>query len=155
MISLKKKYLNFKKNKNITIAPLIVLSFLSVAGVMTTLDMTLPQEKLASVSSLEFAKEVAGNDDIVLVDVRTPKEFYQGHLSGAVNIDHGSSDLEQTISELDTDSFYALYCRSGRRSKEVFRIMEDKGFSRVIDLKGGIEALRRNEEALKHLNTSE
>ncbi|MGM0629188.1 MAG: rhodanese-like domain-containing protein [Patescibacteria group bacterium] len=154
MFSLKESYSKFKKNKNVTVAPLIVLSFLSVAGVMTSLDMTSPQNKLASISSVEFAKEVTENSDTVLIDVRTPQEFKKGHLSGAVNINHGSSNLKEAISELDVDSFYALYCRSGQRSKEVLRLMEEKGFSHVIDLKGGIEALMENEEALKYLNTN-
>lgn len=150
-----KKVFNFKSD-SVSAAPVIVAFFLLTAGVITFFGMSddTSKNELASVSSVEFAQAINENDDVVLIDVRTPREFEQGHLSGAVNIDHGSSKFDDLISELDMDSFYAIYCRSGRRSKEVLNIMKEKGFSRVIDLKGGIEALVNNEAALKHFDQS-
>lgn len=146
-----KKIFNFKSD-NISAAPVIVVSFLLLAGTVTFLDMDdrISESKLASVSSAEFAETVAETGDVTLIDVRTPEEFHSGHLPGALNIDHSSSDLVDSLSSLNKDSRYAIYCRSGRRSAEILGIMEQIGFNWVIDLSGGIEALVSDREAMDY-----
>ena len=71
-----------------------------------------------------------------IIDVRTPEEYAQGHLEGAINIDAGSADFDAAIDALDRGADYAVYCRSGNRSAASARAMRDKGFTSVLDLGG-------------------
>jgi len=76
----------------------------------------------------------------VVLDVRTPEEFGEGHLEGAVLIDFYGNDFKDTLSELDRDLPYVIYCRSGNRSGQTREIMTDLGFTDVVDIDGGITA---------------
>lgn len=76
--------------------------------------------------------------DLVILDVRTPEEFAAGHLEGAVMIDFYREDFADQLAELDSEVPYLLYCRSGNRSGQTTKIMEDLGFADVSDVDGGI-----------------
>jgi rhodanese-related sulfurtransferase len=76
--------------------------------------------------------------DLVVLDVRTPEEFAEGHLDGAVMIDFYRDDFADQIADLDPDVPYLLYCRSGNRSGQTMNIMRELGFSEVWDVDGGI-----------------
>jgi rhodanese-related sulfurtransferase len=76
----------------------------------------------------------------VIIDVRTPEEYAEGHLQGAVNFNVESDEFETQISLLDKNSTYQVYCRSGNRSATAVRQMEDLGFLHVTDLGGLDEA---------------
>lgn len=78
------------------------------------------------------------DDDTVVVDVRTPAEYDDGHLEGAINIDFQSPAFETTVSELDTSDEYVVYCASGNRSAQAVAVMEAAGLE-VTDA-GGISA---------------
>lgn len=69
----------------------------------------------------------------VIIDVRTPAEYADGHLDGAVNIDLNSGMFDENISALPTDGDYILYCRSGNRSAQAASIMGSAGFTNVVD----------------------
>lgn len=73
-----------------------------------------------------------------VVDVRTPAEFAQGHLPGAVNIDVSSPDFATAIGALDPAAPYAVYCKSGNRSAAALEAMQGAGFSAAYHLAGGI-----------------
>ncbi|MFN8184724.1 MAG: rhodanese-like domain-containing protein [Candidatus Nanopelagicales bacterium] len=77
---------------------------------------------------------------VVTLDVRTPAEFASGHLPGAVNLDVESPTFTQGLSQLDPNATYAVYCRSGNRSKTALDQMDQAGFSKMQDLDGGIVA---------------
>ena len=84
-----------------------------------------------------FAAKVAESGVIVL-DVRTPMEFAEGHLENAVNIDFQSGSFESDIAALDKNATYAVYCRSGNRSGQAVKVMSDLGFTDLYDLDGGV-----------------
>jgi phage shock protein E len=79
-------------------------------------------------------------DDLVILDVRTPEEFADGHIDGAVMIDFYEADFVDQLAELDPDVPYVLYCRSGNRSGQTTAIMEELGFESVQDVDGGVLA---------------
>jgi phage shock protein E len=79
----------------------------------------------------------AAPDDLVILDVRTPEEFNEGHIEGAVMIDFYRDDFSTQLAELDPDVPYVLYCRSGNRSGQTIAIMEELGFQSVQDVDGG------------------
>lgn len=80
--------------------------------------------------------------DAVVIDVRTPAEFAEGHLRGAVNLDLQSGSFEQQVGDLATDGSYLVYCRSGNRSAKAAGIMRDLGFTQVTDAGGLQDAAR-------------
>lgn len=79
-------------------------------------------------------------DDLVVLDVRTPAEFAEGHIEGAMMIDFNGPDFADQVAELDPDAPYLLYCRSGNRSGQAASIMDELGFADVADVDGGILA---------------
>lgn len=79
-------------------------------------------------------------DGVVVLDVRTPEEFASGHLPDAINIDLNSSQFAEEISKLDQSATYAIYCRSGNRSRAALESMQAGGFEYVHHLEGGIGA---------------
>ena len=72
-----------------------------------------------------------------IVDVRTPAEYADGHLPGAMNIDLQGADFLQQVSALDPTAPYAVYCRSGNRSAVAVDQMTQLGFTSAYDLAGG------------------
>ena len=74
-----------------------------------------------------------------VIDVRTPAEYAEGHLDGAVNIDLQSGSFAAEVSALPADASYIVYCRSGNRSAQAVEVMRQAGFTQVVDA-GGIAA---------------
>ena len=69
----------------------------------------------------------------VVLDVRTPDEFAEGHLAGAVNIDVQAADFAARAAELPTDAPVVVYCRSGNRSAAAVTVLRDLGFTDLTD----------------------
>lgn len=107
---------------------IILSSFLFLAGCGTESASDLSVESF-QVKSLE--------SDVITLDVRTPAEFAEGHISGAININVEDGNFESEIEKLDKNSTYAVYCRSGRRSAAAIETMKDAGFTSLFNMKGG------------------
>lgn len=90
----------------------------------TTLGMTACS---SPVPTVEVSSETT------IIDVRTPAEFAEGHLEGAVNIDVQSPSFASTISSLPADGEYVVYCRSGNRSAQAISQMNQMGFTNLTD----------------------
>lgn len=91
------------------------------------------------VGAKEFSDALV-NEKAVLIDVRSPEEFAQGHIAGATNINVEGADFASQIETLDKTKTYAVYCHSGRRSGIATDSMEKAGFAHMYDLSGGIQA---------------
>ena len=85
-----------------------------------------------------YKQEIEKADSPQLVDVRTPDEFNEGHLEGAININYHGNKLKEQFAALDREKAVYVYCRSGGRSGKTSAILQDMGFKEVIDMKGGI-----------------
>ena len=79
-------------------------------------------------------------EDLVVLDVRTPEEYAEGRLEGAVLVDFYDDDFADQLAALDPDAPYLVYCRSGNRSGQALAVMEQLGFSSVVNVDGGIVA---------------
>ena len=89
-----------------------------------------------SVDAKEFAEAISA-PQMQIVDARTPQEFREGHIPGAVNIDINNKDFIRHAESLDKTRPVAVYCRSGRRSKIAAKTLTVNGFD-VTELDGGI-----------------
>lgn len=93
----------------------------------------------ATLDASEFAAALK-RPGTTVVDVRTPAEFAQGHLPGAVNLDVSSPDFTQRLEALDVAAPYAVYCHSGNRSAAALAQMSALGFTAAYHLGGGVSA---------------
>ncbi len=85
-----------------------------------------------------FQKKLKENDQTLLLDVRTPEEYQEKHIPGAININIQDPDFQDKIDELPDDKEYLVYCRSGGRSAKACAIMGTQGFEKLNNLDGGI-----------------
>lgn len=106
---------------------------------------TSPEGTAAKASSLRLvtadeAEKLATDPSISVIDVRTPAEFAEGHLTGATLMDFRDANFQQQLGTLDPNGRYLIYCRSGNRSGQAVEMMKTLGFTDVADLDGGILA---------------
>ena len=118
---------------------LAIMSLFST--IMGLFGCTAQSSKFVTVDVEEFAKVIA-DTAVVRLDVRTPQEYAEGHIEGAINIDVLSDDFAAEASKLPADRTIALYCRSGNRSKKAAAILADKGY-KVIELATGYKGWTR------------
>lgn len=85
----------------------------------------------------DFEKKLSGKD-IQLIDVRTPEEFNQGYLKGALNYNINSDDFQEQLSKLDKTKPVLVYCLSGGRSASAAELLASRGFIEIYNLQGGI-----------------
>jgi len=78
-------------------------------------------------------QQVEVTSEMMIIDVRTPQEFAEGHLEGAVNIDVQSPEFDSIVANLPTDGEYFIYCRSGNRSGQAINRMQAIGFTDMIN----------------------
>lgn len=71
------------------------------------------------------------DENIVLIDVRTEEEYKSGHIPRAINIPN--TEIENVIN-YDKDTPIAVYCRTGKRSKEAALTLEKMGYTKIYDL---------------------
>jgi len=86
----------------------------------------------------ELIQQRARDAEFVILDVRTPEEFAQGHLSGALNVNLMAPEFERRLGALDKAKTYLVYCRTGNRSEKAIQIMGRLGFRSVYHMSEGI-----------------
>lgn len=93
---------------------------------------------------VEFKQKLESTTDKVLLDVRTPEEYVEGHLAGSLNIDWNGNAFDAGVAKIDKNKPVFVYCRSGRRSAAAATAMRQMGFKQVYEMKGGIEEWKEN-----------
>ncbi|MCO5232711.1 MAG: thioredoxin fold domain-containing protein [Chitinophagales bacterium] len=91
----------------------------------------------------EFSEAVKDGAKVQLIDVRTPGEYSQGHITDAQNFDWNGQYFDLQISNLDKSQPVYIYCLSGGRSASAAKKMVNEGFT-IYELKGGINNWRAN-----------
>jgi len=98
----------------------------------------LPAEGTSLVSAAVFQERFESTPSAVLIDVRTPEEYAEGHIKGAINIDAQGEDFVAKLRELDKEVPYFVYCRSGGRSAIAVSAMKSEGIKSIVELEGGV-----------------
>ena len=128
-----------KMKTNSSIIVLITMLWISLASCGEKQNEKSADQNSASAISLISPEELnKANNDILLIDVRTPAEYASGHVENSVNIDFRASNFKNLIGELDKNQDVYVYCKVGGRSAGAAKLMEDMGFKKIYDLKGGI-----------------
>jgi rhodanese-related sulfurtransferase len=88
------------------------------------------------VEKAEFSK-LMKKSGVQLIDVRTSREFSNGFITGAKNIDYNGDSFEKQIKKLDKNKPVLVYCAAGGRSENAAELLKEWGFREVYDLIGG------------------
>ncbi len=145
---------NKNKMKQISIRKtaltLVALLYVVLGFNATRFDFHYQDKDEFLVTPEKFKKEIEKmNNDTILIDVRTPEEYKEGHIGGAILIDYKNANFSEKIKTLDKDKVYYIYCRSGHRSGNSRMIMNETGIKQVYDLQGGIMAWKAREYPVK------
>ncbi len=90
--------------------------------------------------SVDTFEKLNNEGKFILVDVRTPEEFADEHLKGAVNVNFKKRTFPDYINAIPKDKPVGVYCHSANRSGKAALIMRALGFKTIYDLDGGIKA---------------
>jgi rhodanese-related sulfurtransferase len=93
---------------------------------------------LSPAETRELIGKRIGDPRFVLLDVRTPKEFSEERIEGAVMVDYLSPSFREEMAKLDRSKSYLVYCRTGHRTNGAVKVMRELGFQNVSVLAGGI-----------------
>ena len=74
--------------------------------------------------------------EAILIDVRTPAEYREGHIPDVANIP--LAELEKRLAEIPKDKKVVLICRTGNRSAQGTKFLRGKGFDNVFNSTGGM-----------------
>lgn len=86
----------------------------------------------------ELESMMTNNDNVILLDVRSPQEFEEGHLKGAINIPTFEIYSKATKVLKDKDAIIIAYCTLGVRSKSAIKVLKKMGYKNLYHLEGGI-----------------
>lgn len=95
-------------------------------------------DNIIDLSSTEFSEKLKADDNAVLLDIRTPNEYNEGHIPNSILMNIYDPAFADEIQQLDKNKNYYLYCRSGNRSYHAGRLMVKFGFNKVYNLSSGI-----------------
>ena len=130
----------------------ILLSLLAAIGLSTTgcsaqasqsapsdsSAKSAPSDGIIVLAPQAFIDQAKAETTSILLDVRTSKEYAEGHLAGAQQLDYLNPEaFDAGISKFDKSRTYYIYCRSGKRSHGACQKMKKQGF-KVYDMEGGI-----------------
>lgn len=101
-------------------------------------DTSKMSPEFRDISVQEAASLISRTPTVVVLDIRTPREFRQGHIADAENIDFLSPGFEKALQEFDKDKTYLVHCASGGRSTKALRVFRDLDFQKVYHLKEGM-----------------
>lgn len=111
----------------------------------TLFSVAVAAQNLSTISVAESHALIQTNSDnanFIVLDVRTPAEYAQGHLQQSRLLNFRSNEFAAQLNGLDKSKTYLIYCRSGGRSGQALQLMEQQGFKSVYNMDGGFNEWR-------------
>ena len=78
----------------------------------------------------------------VLIDVRTAEEISRKSIEGSIQIDFYTNNFYEKLLNLDKNKNIFILCRSGRRSGLAAKFLNENGYSKIYNIKGGINSIK-------------
>lgn len=103
-----------------------------------------PTQNQTQVTSKELKNLITANEGWTIIDVRTPGEIGQGKIANSLEFNIADSNFTDKLNALDKNGKYVVYCAVGGRSARAQQVMNSMGFSKVLNLKGGYDAWKRD-----------
>jgi molybdopterin/thiamine biosynthesis adenylyltransferase/rhodanese-related sulfurtransferase len=112
----------------------------SVSNTETTASASceIPGSEIPAVTAADLAARIAAGEDLYILDVRQPEEEVEGTIPGAHLIPLAT--LPGRLDELPADREIVVHCRSGGRSGRAVKLLREAGYSRAVNVAGGINA---------------
>ena len=96
-----------------------------------------------ALTAAEFQKEITTKQNIQVLDVRTPAEYFSGHIKNSMQADwNDKAEFARRLSFVDKNKPVYVYCLSGGRSGAAAAKMRSEGYKNVYELAGGLNAWR-------------
>ena len=114
----------------------LILMILSTA-LFTSCSSSENTVSFRQISMDEAVKIMKDGKDYIILDVRRPDEFAEGHIPGAINVPNEELGTAEIAKLPDKSQLILVYCRSGRRSKEASEKLVKLGYTNIVEF-GGI-----------------
>jgi len=126
--------------KFVYLLPLLLMLALAACGgaESSVVDAHDEQLNLPQTVAVDTVAEVKERDDVVVLDVREPWEYEEGHIPGVTLIP--MQQVPSRLDEIPTDETVIVTCRSGNRSGQVVEYLRQQGYDNVHNMDGGILA---------------
>jgi len=121
---------------------LVILALVAVFAIAACGSSEAASDPGAYTVKPEEAVTMIDEGERTVIDVRTPAEYAEAHIPGALNIDVDDADFADQIADLDPEEPYLVYCRSGNRSAIAAEQMVEAGIKDIADA-GGLADLAR------------
>ena len=112
----------------------LLLSVLFLAGCALPTGQEVSYRQINMDEAITMMEEESG---YIILDVRTPEEFADKHIPGAINIPNETISTEEIPELQDKDQLILVYCRSGNRSKQASEKLAALGYTNIVEF-GGI-----------------
>jgi rhodanese-related sulfurtransferase len=134
---------NDPKN-SLTILRLYGTKYISKRSLKESKNLHIKSKNVKAHEVNKLMKEYKKTDKLVIIDVRTPKEYENGCISGALNFNIEDKNFIKIIKLLDKSKMYLVYCKSGIRSKEAITVMNKLGFKNIYHMFEGMDGWKDN-----------
>jgi rhodanese-related sulfurtransferase len=98
------------------------------------------QTSVDYIDAAELERRVAQNPKLILLDVRTQREYDAGHLKGAAWLERGVAEFVMVRKMPNPDAEIVVYCKAGNRTGLVVKSLRGAGYRNVVGLDGGFDA---------------
>jgi phage shock protein E len=116
---------------------------ISLLAGLAFLSLSIFATDVKVVSVEETAKLLKSDPKVVVLDIRTPKEFEAGHIKGATNINIADKDFADRIAKLDKSKTYVIHCAAGSRSARACEQIKGMDFQNMLHMKEGFNAWQK------------
>ena len=98
-------------------------------------------ENINNISYIKMQEILKEDNNTIILDVRSPQEYNEGHITGAINIPEYEILTKASNILKDKDTKIIVYCASGSRSKKTIKILQKIGFLNLYNLENGIDEI--------------
>ena len=112
----------------------LLLSVLFLAGCALPAGQEVSYRQINMDEAITMMEEESG---YIILDVRTPEEFAEKHIPGAINVANETIGTDEIPELPDKDQLILVYCRSGNRSKQASEKLVALGYTNIVEF-GGI-----------------
>lgn len=123
------------QNGRAALAAVILACSASIGAPASAQSQTAATQQVPLIEPAQVRGLIALGGKIILVDVRRPDEFSQGHIAGAILMP--LDNLPNTYSSLPKHGKLIVYCRSGHRSAQAVQFLLDHGYKNAVSMNGG------------------
>jgi len=123
-----------------------VALFLALALLFPACEYFFPSlsgDKITVEEAYNYLKKHQGDENVVLLDVRTKEEYDKTHLQNAVLMDYKQTSFPAEIEKLDKNKTYLIYSGADGRSANTFELMKELRFNNVHYIIGGVDEWQR------------